>query len=140
MTESQGSGSMQPIARQIKADSAGASSSQSNKRAQTVVRRTRAELAESNEFFVKKVQENQELLFGPLSPTVTAAKKNEKWEEIRLQLVDKGDRLLSGKNASYMQSTYWKSISTKAKEKRDLIKSKTKTGEEPNYETLTAVS
>jgi hypothetical protein len=42
------------------------------------VRRTKDQINEMNEFFVEAVQKDKALLFDPLSPSITAAKKDEK--------------------------------------------------------------
>lgn len=102
------------------------------------VRRTKAEIAKMNEFFVKEVQSNKELLFGALSPTVTAAKKDEKWKEIRQTMVTKGDKLLANKNAHYVKTTFWQMIRGNTMDRVDALK--VTTGAEPNDDELTAVS
>lgn len=101
------------------------------------IRRTKQEIAESNELFVKAVQANKDLLFGPLSPTVTAAMKDTKWEEIRKMLVDKGDKLLVGKNSNYIKTTFWQNVRRDTMERRDAIK--VKTGAEPKDAELSPV-
>jgi len=103
----------------------------------TVIRRTKKEIAESDEFFAKEVQANKDLLFGQFSPTVTASMKDEKWEEIRAALVEKGDKLLATKDANYMQKKYWQDVRKRTVEKVDALK--VKTGAEPKDEELSPV-
>jgi hypothetical protein len=91
-----------------------------------------------NDFFVKAVQKDKALLFGPLSPSITATKKDEKWEEIRLAMVAKGDKLLSNKNANYVKTIFWQNVRRGTMERVDSLK--VSTGAEPKDEDLSAVS
>jgi len=100
-------------------------------------RRTKQEIAESDEFFVKEVQANKDLLFGQLSSSVTSSMKNDKWEEIRAALVDKGDKLLAKKDSKYIQSAYWQEVRRKTIERVDKLK--VTTGAEPKDEELSPV-
>jgi hypothetical protein len=112
--------------------------SENQRQKKKIVRRSNKEIEASDELFVKMVQLHKDLLFGAFSPTVTAAAKIEKWEEIRQEMVKKGDKLVAAKDAKYLQSTLWKNIATKTKEKRDCIKATT--GAEPKAEDLSAVT
>lgn len=111
--------------------------SQSQSQKPKRIRRTKEQIAESDEFFAKEVQANVDLLFGPFSPSITAAMKDDKWEEIRKALVEKGDKLLAGKNATYMKTSHWQLVRKRTVEKLDALK--VKTGEEPKDEELSAV-
>lgn len=102
------------------------------------VRRTNVQIAETNEFFVKEVQKNKELLFGPFSSTVTAAKKDKKWEEIRQAMIEKGDKLLETKNSAYVQKQYWQYVRQKTMERVDSLQ--VTTGAEPKDEDLSSIS
>ena len=111
------------------------SASQSKKK--PVVRRTKIEMEKSDELFVKLVQENKELLFGGFSPTVTAALKSAKWEEIRKAMVEEGDKLLATKDAAYTQTKYWQDVRKRTVERVDALK--VTTGAEPKDDELSAV-
>jgi hypothetical protein len=102
------------------------------------IRRTKEQIAELDELFIKEVQVNKDLLFGQLSSTITAAMKNDKWEEIRKMLVEKGDKLLVNKNADYVKSTHWQKLRKNTVERVDFLK--VKTGEEPKEDQLSSVS
>lgn len=86
------------------------------------------ETSRLREIFLKDVQLNKQLLFGPFSPTVTDKKKMEKWEEIRNKMVIEGEKLLESKDAKYVKSTYWQNIRTSSLSKYDNCKA---TGSEP---------
>jgi hypothetical protein len=102
------------------------------------IRRSKKQIAESNELFVKAVQANKDLLFGPLSPTVTDALKLQKWEEIRQMLVDKGDPLLATKDTQYIKTDFWQMIRGSTMERFD--ECKPTTGEAPKDVELSEVS
>ena len=92
------------------------------------LKRKQVDVLASREKFVKEVQKNKTLLFDAFSPTVTDAAKMEKWEEIRVKMVEEeGDELLRDKTAEYVKKTYWQRIRGDALERFD----KARTGSEP---------
>lgn len=91
------------------------------------LKRKHSEIQALREEFVKEVQKNKDLLFGAFSPTLTDAMKTSKWEEIRLMMVSKGEKLLEGKDVNYVKTKHWQKIRGDALERFD----KGQTGAEP---------
>jgi hypothetical protein len=111
---------------------------ESQTKTKKVVRRTKEQIKVLDELFAKQVQSNVDILFGQFSPTLTAKMKDDKWEEIRLHQVEKGDTLLANKDGSYVQKTHWQNVRKRTVEKLDKLK--VQTGSEPTDDDLTEVS
>lgn len=84
-------------------------------------RKSRKEGARLDEIFVKLVQKDKDLLFGSFKGDNDHSRKIDKWEEIRVVMVNAGEIALSNKNSEYVRKHYWQNRRKKALNNRDVV-------------------
>ena len=68
--------------------------------------------------FATLVRDNKQILFGKFTATLTHKKKLEKWEEIRIEMVNKGFHALANRSSDYCRDTTWQNIKRTTMDKR----------------------
>ena len=68
--------------------------------------------------FATLVRDNKQILFGKFTAKLTHKNKLDKWEEIRVQMVNKGFTALANRSSDYCRDITWQNIRRGTMDKR----------------------